>query len=141
MVSCWRKFLQQLHQYEHFSSHTNVGIYYESLKPTTKKVVALFQATPEDDSERDCLSYLKRYVRGLDPIQLKKLMRFLTGTDVMTIDKISIMFIKQSSFARRPIAHTCGPTLELSSTYANFCELREEFSCVLQKTTWEMDIV
>ena len=32
---------------------------------------------------------------------------------------------------RRPIAQKCGPVLELSSTYRNFCKLREEFQNVL----------
>ena len=45
----------------------------------------------------------------------------------------------KSKFTRRPIAHTCGPCLELPSTYSNFCELREEFSNILKKSTWEMD--
>ena len=47
---------------------------------------------------------------------------FLTGSEFLLVDRISISFHQNmSEFERRPIAHTCGATLELSSNY-NFSE-------------------
>ena len=43
-----------------------------------------------------------------------------------------------SGAAHRPIRHTCGYTLELPSTYANFCELREEFSDILSADSFKL---
>ena len=113
------------------------------MEPTTKKVVALFNdISPSDNAEQDALKFLKRYIRGLEPIMLKKLMKYLTDSEIMIVDSIGVLFTKpESNFSRRPIAHTCTPCIELASTYNNFCELREEFGSILQRTDWEIDIV
>ena len=34
-----------------------------------------------------------------------------------------------------------SPSLELPSTYNNFCELSEEFTNILRQNKWEMSIV
>ena len=86
---------------------------------------------PKSDAERDCFCFLQRYIRGLDKSQLIKFLRFTTGSDIIAVDKITVDFIKSDGMQRRPIARTCGPVLELSYTYQNFCELREEFQNVL----------
>ena len=39
--------------------------------------------------------------------------------------KIEVTFIKCEGLSARPIAYTCGPLLEIPSTYVNFMELRE----------------
>ena len=49
--------------------------------------------------------------------------------------------MKSEGLALRPIARTCGPVLELPSTYTNFVELREEFTNIMNKDKWEIDIV
>ena len=141
MAACWKTHIAAIVSFSPFKDWTSLNAFYADMVPTTKKVIALIDAVTNDDSEKDCLTFLKRYIRGLDSNMLKKLLRFLTGTDSITVEKISIIFIKQSSFERRPIAHTCGPSLELSSTYSSFCELREEFSNILKENTWEMNIV
>ena len=73
---------------------------------------------------------------------LKQLSCFLTGAEILVVEAIKVTFrTNESKFTRRPIAHTCGPCLELPSTYSNFCELREEFSSIHKKSALEMDIV
>ena len=141
MGSCWKKYLMLLQSYDSFKDQSALKDFYSCLIPTSKRVIGLFDANPNDDSERECYGHLKRYVKGLNETMLKKLLRFLTGSDVVTVQKIYVQFVKQSPFERRPIAHTCGPTVEISSTYSNLCELREEFSSILNNTTWEMDII
>lgn len=55
--------------------------------------------------------------------------------------KLEVTCIKSDGLASRPIAHTCGPVLELPSTYTNYVELREEFANLLNNAKWEIDIV
>ena len=141
MASCWKKYIDMLKGFESFASSSSLDHFYAGLQPSSKTFLKLIECNTSDESEKECLGYFKRYVKGLDLSMLKKLLKFLTGSDLMTVQKLSIIFIKQSTFERRPIAHTCGPTLELSSTYSNFCELREEFSNILNHSTWEMDII
>ena len=54
---------------------------------------------------------------------------------------IEVHFVKVEGLASRPIAHTCGPVLELPSTYSNFVELREQFNNILDQKSWGFDIM
>ena len=142
MVSCWSVYLGYLREKDEFSSQEKLHVLYDRLVPTTKKVVKLLKSNPLSDAEKDALSHFKRYIRGLDDRMLGKLLNFLTGSDIITVSHINVEFSKNmSSYARRPIAHTCGPCLELPAVYNNFCELREDFSNILNANSWEMDIV
>ena len=139
MASSWKK-ISAL-KYRIPSKHVLYAIYAER-EPSCKKLLNLLSCSPANDAERDSLSYLKSYIRGLDGPQLCKLLKLLTGADQIICKSIRVTFIKdQAEFSRRPIAHTCGPTLELPSTYHNFCELREEFSNIISQNLWGMDIV
>ena len=91
---------------------------------------------PQNNGQREAISYFKRYLRGLDTERLMKVLRFLTGATVICVDKITSL----DGFERRPIAHTCEPSLELPSTYRNFPEFRQEMNNILDSEFWEMDI-
>ena len=114
---------------------------YLKLEPTTKKVLQLLKDEPTSSDERAVLGYLKRFIRGLEVAKLKRFLVFTTGSDLMVCDSLKINFVRLDGLGRRPVAHTCGPCLELSTTYQSFPELREEFSSILSLSTWEMDIV
>ena len=89
---------------------------YQRMEPSSKKVIKLLCANTNIDAEKESFGYLKRYIKGLELIELKKLLKFLTGADTITIDCINVTFYASvSEFQRRPIAHTCGPMLELPS--------------------------
>ena len=47
---------------------------------------------------------------------------------MLSCSSINVTFTKMEGAARRPMVHTCAPTLELPSTYQTFNELSEEFS-------------
>jgi len=132
MVCTWQKVMVSLQKFKEFSSSEAVIEFYNNAKPNTKKVLKLLKSDPKNDSERDCIKYLERYIRCLDLAALTKFMCFTTGSNIISVESIQIDFIKIDGLARRPIAHTCGPVLELSSTYRNFCELREEFQNVIE---------
>ena len=67
--------------------------------------------------------YFKRYIKRLDGLSLRKLVQFLTKSDVVVVEKIHIVYYKpDNEFCRRPISHTCTPCLELPTIYNNFCE-------------------
>ena len=87
------------------------------MEPTTKKVLGMLDAMPVTNAERAALDYFKRFVRGLEIPQLKCLLMFITGADVICVPKIQVDFTKLEGFQRRPIAHVCGCVVELPSTY------------------------
>ena len=142
MTACWKESFTMLVQHHCLNSKENVLKLYEGLKPTPKKVISKLRCNPQNDPERDSLSFLKKFVKGLEDSRLKKFLKFVTGSDELIVDSIEVTFYKPLNNAcRRPIAHTCAPCLELPSTYISLAEFREEFSSILNNNSWEMDIV
>ena len=141
MISTWQPSVQELKQYPQFQSTSGIQGLYDTLKPTTKKVLEMLAAQPNTEAERDAFKFLQRYIRGLDNTKLIQFLRFTTASDILTTNKLEVAFTKLEGVGCRPIAQTCGPVLELPSTYANFVEVREQFNNILDKDTWEMDIM
>ncbi|CAL9685425.1 unnamed protein product [Knipowitschia caucasica] len=118
-----------------------VQVMYEEKKPSCKKVLRLIQAIPANPSEQQCLKYLMQYVRELDKVGLRNFLRFVTGSDIINVAKIEVMFTLLDGLARRPVAHTCGAVLELPSTYTSFPEVRVEMDSVLSSNYFTMDLI
>ena len=104
---------------------------YVQLEPTAEKVIKLLNSEPQTKEQNMCLSYLKKFIRGRHPVQLKRLLRFLTAADIICVDKIEISYIVVYGAKRSPIAHTCGPFLELPSTYVSYPDFRAEWENLL----------
>lgn len=141
MLATWQPMVQELKCYPQFQDCSAVQSFYDTISITTKKVLEKLSADPRSEGERDALKFLQRYIRGLDRAKLSQFLRFTTASDVLSTGKINVSFTKLEGASSRPIAHTCGPLLELPSTYSNFVELREQFHNILNKDSWEMDIV
>lgn len=141
MVATWQPILQKLKKYPPFQTLAALEVFYDSTKPTTKSILQLLDAKPSSDAERDAFRFLQRYVRGLDNNKVSQFLRFATATDTLISGKIQVTFTKSEGVGRRPIAHTCGPVLEIPSTYTNYCEFRQEFNNILDQGSWEIDIV
>ena len=142
MATCWQECFVKLRRETPFQSTESLKQFFEEVQPTPRRLLALLKAKPNDSAEIDSLNIFKRYVCGVSSVVLKRLLKYLTGSDIIIVEKIDVIFVKpESSICRRPIAHTCGPTLELPSTYNTYCELREEFTNILEQTNWEMGIV
>lgn len=87
------------------------------------------------------MCYLQQYIRGLGSAGLRKFLRFTTGSDALSVDKLEVVFTALDGVGRRPVAHTCGPVLELPRTYMVFPELRLEFDQILSNDLFfAMDI-
>ena len=106
---------------------------YKSIKPTNKKVLVLISAEPANNSERSVVGLLRKYIRGLDEKMLCK------GGNVLCSGNITISFTSLDGAARRPVAHTCGPVLEIPTTYSSFPEFRQDMNNVLTCGLWDID--
>ncbi|XP_073808037.1 uncharacterized protein isoform X2 [Danio rerio] len=127
---------------EAFQSPKDVLKMYEEKKPTTRKLLKLFSASPTTQAEKQSFRFLQQYIRGLDEIGFRRMFRFVTGSDVICVCQIEVLFTSSDGLARRPVAHTCGPVLELPWTYTSYPELRTELDNVLAaKSSYEFSIV
>lgn len=113
---------------------------YNSKTPTVRKVIKLLDCAPINKEQTDALGYLKQFIKGLDGGMLRKFLRHFTGADHICTPKIEVSFNRMSGFGRVPMAHTCGPLIELPSTYSSYPELRREFLTILDANYLNMDI-
>lgn len=126
---------------QHLKSSLELTQIYSEKNPTTRKVLKLIDASPSTAAESQSLQFFRQYIRGQDEAGLRRLLRFLTGSDVLCISKINVIFTPLEGLARRPVAHTCGPVLELPQTYNSYPELRAEMESILStKSSFIMDI-
>ncbi|KAF7710168.1 hypothetical protein HF521_009040 [Silurus meridionalis] len=114
---------------------------YDDKKPTPRKVLKLMEANPTTPAENQAFKFLQQYIRGLDQVGLRRMLRFVTGSDVICVTEIRVVFTTLDGLARRPVAHTCGSVLELPCTYNSYPELRVEMENVLTSSYYTMDIV
>lgn len=105
---------------------------FSSCEPTIPKVLGLLRANPVSKEENESLLYLKKFIRGRQKGELKKFLHFLTGSDMLCVEKIEVTFVVRHGAGRAPTAHTCGPVLELPSTYVNYPDFRNEWESILQ---------
>ena len=133
IASCWQNGFTSFGKTKDFIDISTLNNLYRQLEPTAKKLITLLKSDLRHD-----FNYFKGFIRGLPESDLGKLVKFITGSDLLTVPT----FIKyENEFSRIPIAHTCSPSLELPAAYNNFCELREEFINILRQNNWEMNII
>ena len=142
LMNCWAPIVKSLITFPEFKSVTALENLYEDKRPTARKVIKLIKSEPVTEQERQCLDHLQKYIRSLSGDSLSLFLQFITGSNVIACDRIEVAFTTLEGTARRPIAHTCGPLLEIPSTYQSYNELSEEFSELLQqRDSWQFNIV
>ena len=137
VCDCWREVLIDMQM-----TPEKLRNIYSALQPSNKNIVQLLKFPEFMDAEQSQVSkHLKRYLKELDARNVKKFLRFCTGSDLITVPQIIVEFVKLAGLQRRPIGHTCGCLLELPQSYENFMEFRNEFDNVLESNVWVMDII
>ena len=85
--------------------------------------------------------YLRLYIGNMENCELRRFLRFVTGSSVCSSEGIRVSFNKLSGIERRPIGHTCSSLLELSSCYQSYEEFMQEFRAVLCLGDWKLDAI
>ena len=102
----------------------------------------LEDAVGMNPNEQRILMYLRQYVGSMTFDTLRNFLRFVTGSSACSSMKIGVHFNLLSGVSRRPIAHTCAPSLELSCTYKSYPEFVDEFqACMADPYSWIMDAI
>lgn len=82
---------------------------YEFLVPSTSRILGCIQAEPSSDGERECLKFLKRFIKGLDtPQKLSTFVqvRFISGSELMLFEAIQVSFTDLSGSGLLPTLAT-----------------------------------
>lgn len=143
VAQCWAPIISALKSDPHFGSIKSINELFLDLNPNSKKVIKALNPKLNNESEKQSFEFLKQFIKSLDRSSLKGFLKFVTGSDVLLKDqKISVAFYIVDGLARRPIAHTCGPLLEVPCTYQTYNELAEEFTNIMrEKEGWTFNIV
>lgn len=142
VVHCWSSLLKMLQYDTTFKTQEGILQMYENRKPSAKKVIKLLHVETTSELERLTLDHLKRYIRSLEGKALERFLHFISGSDCIACDSIEITFNGLAGLQRRLIAHTCAPSLEISTTYESFGDLASEFNNILKDDqAWSFDIV
>ena len=114
---------------------------YKALCITPKAIIDSLQSSDDlNANQMRIFSYLKTFIGNLTEQDLMNFSKFVTGSSVMLDKKMTITFNNLSGLARRPISHTCGCTLQLSTTFLTYPEFAEELLNVLRSdVTWPME--
>lgn len=111
---------------------------YEKLTVTAKKVTGLLMIpATESPNEERVSGYLTTMIGNISTNELRSFLRFVTGSTVCIATEILVTFNSLGGLARRPLAHTCDSTLELSSTYMNYDEFYLDFKVIFDKVNEE----
>ena len=116
---------------------------YMAINATPGKVLELLQEpTLYNEAEGRVFNYLQQFIGNLKIDELRKFLRFTTGSSALMVENITVSFNSTTGMAHRPIAHTCGCVLEVPSTYISYLEFEAEFSAILNdEYSWEMHSV
>lgn len=116
---------------------------YYALHATPEKVLRVIKE-PEymTSSQATVFGYLLQFVGNMKVEEVRRFLRFVTGSSALTVDEIYIDFNTLSGVSRRPIAHTCASSLHLPTTYSTSLEFCQEFSELLSSEhSWIMDAI
>ena len=117
---------------------------YLSLSATAEKVLNIIEEPVESNcNQARVFNYLLQYIGNMRNDEVRRFLRFTTGSSVVIAERINVIFNAQSGLSRHPIAHTCGCTLELPSTYASYLDFEQEFNSILKNDehTWGMHVI
>lgn len=56
---------------------------YESKKPSARKIIKMLDSNPIDEDRSTSLSYLKKFIKGLDDTIFKTILSFFTGAEMI----------------------------------------------------------
>lgn len=116
---------------------------YMTLTANPGKVVSILQSLPLNSNEERVFTYLKQFIGSMNQDDVRKFLRFTTGSSVCLTKSIRVHYNSLSGFARRPVSHTCDCSLELPSTYTTYPSFVDEFQSILSQpeNAWTMDAI
>ena len=117
---------------------------YNAMTISTSKVLSLLDEPSFcNAAEEEVWLFLRRFIGNMSVKELRSFLRFVSGSMVICVQKILVIFNTTKGAGRCPVSHTCTSTLELSTSYSTLPEFEKEFRSVLTHPdfSWSMDFV
>lgn len=111
----------------------HVSYIMDSQRPTPSRVVEALRTADDLRPQEECVLYfLTEYIRSLDTDDLVNFLLFATASMHLPEGGITVSFLATSGLLRRPVAHTCSNTLEISTAYNSSQEFKREMNLYLR---------
>ena len=97
---------------------TDVDKFYDELRVTPQKISQNLRVDDEEKltkSQNTVYGYFCRYIKTCDDKKIRVLYRFLTGADVLAVNKLTVIFHLHVGKIPHITAHTCSGILDLPS--------------------------
>ena len=110
--------------------------------PCNRDVIQLLTMENESTST-ETFQWLLKFVRNADPKLLRKFLRTCTGSNIISVEQITVTFnATWNEFERRFVGRICGAVLEIPSTYQSYIEFMSAFERqLISPYSDEFDIV
>ena len=92
VANIWTVELKSLKSHPKLCDINSLSVMFSEKKPTSKRIIKLFNVEPKSDSERACFDHFKRYIKSLNENMLAAFLQFLTGSDIITVEKVELSF-------------------------------------------------
>lgn len=86
-----------------------------AVKKPNKNMVDLLSANVKDAAQNHLMQFRKLLVKSLDSERMTNMLHFVIQ---------QVEFTDLKGLQRRPVAHICGPLLQVPSTYINYTAFR-----------------
>ena len=115
---------------------------YMAANATPAKVLEVLEEPIfNNEAESKVFDYLQQFIGNMKNNDLRRFLRFTTGSSALMSGPIVVSFNSSDGIARLPRTHTCGSSLELSTNYFSYQDFEDLFSSVLNdELTWEMRV-
>ncbi|CAC5384822.1 unnamed protein product [Mytilus coruscus] len=98
--------LKELIQKTNSALAAAIKVLYEARNPTVKSVLKLLQAQPTNKAKSDSYKYFKQYIKFQQDSNLRKLLQYMTSSNVICVERITVMFTYSEGLFKNPVAHT-----------------------------------
>ena len=106
---------------------------YCELLPSPEKVTAILSAVCKEQEEEHVFSFLRCYTSSLSQENAVGFLRWVTGSETLSMPNIKVEFHKSYEEEPYPRAHVCGGILDISSwgyaTYQKFKGIMDSIIC------------
>ncbi|GAB6030886.1 hypothetical protein CHUAL_007718 [Chamberlinius hualienensis] len=104
---------------------------YKNLIPTSERLISVlrFDQMLAGKHESAC-GFLRRFIRDSDCEMLARLLHFITGSDMLTVDEIFVSFHENSGFFKPPISldSVFEADIVISTVYNSYDDFQSELS-------------
>ena len=129
-----------------WANPSDIDVFYDELSVTAEKV---FRLTHVDDeasltkSQATVFAFLRRYIKACNNEKIKVLYRFFTGSDVLAVKDLKVIFHLNVGNLPHISAHTCSGIIDLpSGGYVSYHDFQSQLDALLKNPeSWKFHLV